>query len=344
MARRSKQWVLTWAVLGAGLVLGFLATAARAGPPGETALRVAVAQVAEQRTLIFPDSLPLRVEEPLRTMTAQPRRLPEQIQRALERALAHMEGIALVKAPELGPAPSPQVVRAVAERRRLDAVLAASLSVGYGQMQARGYGRRSYVGRVRVAVAVLSGRTGLALATPFVLEGFDDIEVDFRRRFDYDALHHRGAGPEVRLRLEEAVRVVSRGLREKLSGTWLEAVLEAEDRNPAPQALLSVEKVTLEPATLRSGETARMIITYTLGGLAPGTVVTVTESRRLVREDRLVAGPFLSAHALGNGRHTSVQDIHLPPTAEAGRYTIIATVEAGGARASGSSIFTVAAP
>jgi hypothetical protein len=87
-----------------------------------------------------------------------------------------------------------------------------------------------------------------------------------------------------------------------------------------------------------------MVIAYTMSGLAPGTVVDVTETRRLYRAGHLVAGPFRVVYTLGNGGHTSVQELHVPPSAEAGRYLLLGVVEAAGARASGSGHFTIQAP
>ena len=336
---------LSRALLGAALATGALAASASAAPPGGPALRVAVAPIADRRTLAFPDKLPLRVDSPFRTLTAQPRGLPERLRREVAKALSETNGIAVVEAPELAAGPDPDRVRAVAGVRRLDAVVAGAVRLGFGQMQVTGFRRRAYVGRVRLELSFLSGRTGRPLGSPLVIEGSDEVGMDFRR-MDIDVLHHRGAGPEARERVEEAVRDVGRPLRAKLSGRWLASVLEAESRSPTPAATarLAIERTALEPETLRPGRRAGMVIAYTMSGLAPGTVVDVTETRRLYRAGHLVAGPFRVVYALGNGGHTSVQELHVPMSAEAGRYLLLGVVEAAGARASGSGHFTIQAP
>lgn len=332
--------------LGAVCLLVGLALKANAAPPEKPALRVSVAPVADRRTLTFPDSLPLEVEAPLRTLTAQPRSVPEQVHWRLKKVLASMDGLAVVEAPQLGAYPKEEVVRAAAELNGIDAVLVSAVTVGYGQMQEAAFRRRYYKGRVLVELHILSGRTGRSLTDRLVLEGYDEIDVDFRRPMDFDTLHHRGAGPEIRERTYWAVREVGNQLKEKLSAAWLEAVLAEEGRVPEAQAeaRLAIKQVGLEPASPKLGRTARMIISYELSGLAPGAVINVTETRRLVHDGQLVAGPFQTVNTLGNGNYTSTQDLHVPATAGAGLYTILGQVEAGEARADGSSSFTVLAP
>ncbi|MFQ6672877.1 MAG: hypothetical protein ACE5KY_06215 [Candidatus Tectimicrobiota bacterium] len=332
-------------VLGLALALAALSTGADALGPESAAVRVAVAPVADRRALAFPDRLPLRVDSPFQTLTAQPRGLPEELRREVETVLSATNGIEVVEAPELAPQPSARTVRAVASGRRLDAVVAGVVTTGFGQMQVTGYRRRAYIGRVQVELTVLSGRTGRALGRPLVLVGTDETDVDFRRR-SFDTLHHRGSGPEVRERLDEAVRDVGRQLRGKLSGAGLAAALAAEDRSPRATAglRLTIERMALEPDTLWPGQAARMVIAYTVSGLEAGAFVDVTETRRLLRAGHIVAGPFQVVHTLGNGTHTSVQELHVPPSAAGGRYVLSGAVEAAGAQASGSGSFTVRAP
>jgi hypothetical protein len=269
--------------------------------------------------------------------------LPEDVRKAIEKYLGAIDDMEVVRAPELPPNPSAKAVRAVAQLHRLDAVLVGALTVGYGQMQVWGPRRRTYVGQVQVALDVFSGRTGGALTPTLILEGYDKTEVNFRRRFDFDTLHHMGAGPEVRQRTHWAVQELGKRRKEKISATWLSATLMEEDRfaDTAAEAQLTVEGVSLEPSEPRSGQMARMVIKYRLRGLALGDAVSVTESRRLLKDGRLVAGPFKTVHTLGNGLHTSAQDLHLPETAEPGRYTIIGSVESAGAQAEASGYFQV---
>ncbi|MFQ6671727.1 MAG: hypothetical protein ACE5KY_00355, partial [Candidatus Tectimicrobiota bacterium] len=117
---------------------------------------------------------------------------------------------------------------------------------------------------------------------------------------------------------------------------------------PSPASIagprLTIERTALEPDPLRPGQTARMVIAYTVSGLAPGAVVEVTETRHLLQTSHLVAGPFRVVHTLGNGTHTSAQELHVPQSAETGRYLLLGAVEAAGARASGSGSFTIRAP
>jgi hypothetical protein len=146
--------------------------------------------------------------------------------------------------------------------------------------------------------------------------------------------------------VEEAVRDLGRQLRVKVSGGWLASALEEEARSSTSVATarLAVERAALEPETLQPGRRAGMVIAYTVSGLAPGSIVEVTETRHLYRDGHLVAGPFRVVHALGNGRHTSVQELLVPTLAEKGRYLLLGVVEAAGARASGSGRFTVLGP
>lgn len=325
--------------------LGFMVSTAWAAPPEGTALRVAVAKVADRRALSFPNALPLFVEYPYGTLTAQPRSIPDQVKWRIEKTLSKMNGLVVVEAPELTESPSAELIRAVAVRRQLDSVFIGAVTVGFGQMQVTGFERRTYEGRVQVALDVLSGQSGRSLTPTLVLEGYDKTIVDFRRRFNYDTLHHTGAGPEVRERTEWAVREIGKSLSEKVSSEWLEAALAEDSRTNADGEApkLTVERVALEPAEAHSGQLTQMVITYELSGLPEGSMVTVTETRRLLREERLVAGPFHTAQTLGNGRHTSVQELHVPSTAESGLYTIQGTIEAAGARDFASGQFTVTA-
>lgn len=320
-----------------------LVTVGRAAPLEASAFRVAVAPVAEGRALAYPDSLPLRVENPWWTLTAQPRNVPELVWREMEKALASVEGLEVVHAPELGTYPPPEVVRQVASEKNIDAVLVAAVAVGYGQMEAMRFERRGYMGRVQIQVDVLSGRTARTLSPTLVLEGDDDIKVDFRNRFDYYTLHHLGAGPEVRERIRWSVKEIGDQLKEKLSAAWLGAALADEGRAAASNdtARVAITQVDLEPTEPTVGRSARMIVSYKISGLAAGEVASVTETRRLVREGRLVAGPFETVHSLGNGSHTSSQELQVPAEAEAGLYTIQATVEAAGARDEGSGTFSI---
>ena len=329
MTNPSPAKKLALAAVLSVLSMGFLAAAVCVAAPEGSAVRLAVAPVADGRILAFPDHLPLSVENPEWSLTAQPRGLPELLRRRIVKELSAAEGIEVVEALELGRRPGEKLVRSVAESLRLDVVLVGTLTHGYGQMLVSGYERRSYLGRVRLALTVLSGSSGRPLAPPLILEGSDETEVDFRRP-DFETLHHMGAGPEARQRVEEAVREVGRRLRARLSASWLVAALADEGAavEPASGARLAVERVALEPEEVRSGQTAQMSISYAVSGLAPGAATTVTETRRLLKEGRLVAGPFRTNRSLGNGAHFSVQELHVPADAEAGRYTIIGSVEA----------------
>lgn len=305
-----------------------------------------MAPVADRRVITFPDSLPLHVEDPLGALTAQPRNLPERVSERLEKALGSLEGLEVVRTGELPPAPSAEVVRAVAGRLGLDAVFAGAVTAGFGQMQALAFRRRIYTGRVQVALQVLSGRTGRELTPGLALEGYDEIEVNFRRRLDFETLHHRGAGPEIRERMEWAVRDLGEQLKEKISAQWLAAVVAEDDRplDTEARAELHIQRVAVEPGEPRLGQTALMMIVYELRGLEPGDAVPVTETRRLIKDGSLVGGPFQVVHHLGNGRHTSSQELHIPGTVEPGRYTIIGSVEAAGAHAGGSGSFELRGP
>lgn len=337
---------LTRAALVVVVALGLTLSQTWAAPPKGSPIRVAVAKVSDRRVLSFPNALPLFVENPYGTLTAQPRSIPDQVKWRIEKTLSQMNGLVVVQTLELTEAPSVELVRAAAARLQLDAVFIGALTVGFGQMRVTGFRRRTYEGRVQVALDILSGLSGRPLAPTLLLEGEDKTIVDFRRGLNYDTLHHTGAGPEVRERTEWAVREVGRALSEKVSSEWLAAALAEDSRTPedtgAPR--VSVDRVALEPADLQSGQLSRMVITYELSGLPEGSTVAVRETRRLLREERLVGGPFQSAQTLGNGRHTSVQELRVPATAESGLYTIQGIIEAAGARDSASGQFTVKAP
>lgn len=346
MSRVAPRGALPLIVAGVLLASLALVSSGRAAPPEASAIRVAVAPVADGRAVAYPDSLPLRVENPWSTLTAQPRNVPELVWREMEKTLASLEGVEVVPAPELGNYPPPDAVREVASQKNIDAVVVAAVTVGYGQMEAMRFQRRRYNGRVQIQLDVLSGRTARPLAPTLVLEGDDDIQVNFRERFDYYTLHHLGAGPEVRERIRWSVKEVGDRLEEKLSAAWLVAALAEEGRAAASKdtARVAITQVSLKPPEPTVGRTASMVVSYEISGLAPGEVASVTETRRLVREGRLVAGPFETVHTLGNGSHTSSQELQVPAEAAAGLYTIQATVEAAGARAEGSGTFSVVGP
>jgi len=101
--------------------------------------------------------------------------------------------------------------------------------------------------------------------------------------------------------------------------------------------------VSTEPLTVSPGRDITLVLTYEVMGVAPGGVVEVAETRTILRDDQVLTTLEATVRQ-GAGVHRSTQSLTIPATVEPGVFKLEASVEAGGARSSISTLFQVIRP
>jgi hypothetical protein len=104
--------------------------------------------------------------------------------------------------------------------------------------------------------------------------------------------------------------------------------------------VVRIEKVAVEPVSVRPGEKVNLIAHYALLTPQPDQRVTVTERWDITRGKELMGNPVLTVQRQG-GTWGSAIPITLPATAKSGKYRVALTLEAGGSRDTAELRFTV---
>jgi hypothetical protein len=147
---------------------------------------------------------------------------------------------------------------------------------------------------------------------------------------------------------------VSGGLTGVLAGGVIGNVLDRQERTRAATAetiaysgekgdIVRIEEVSLNPQSIRPGETVDLNVQYailTLGGTEP---VRVREIRHIYYQGDLVGNPVVQVER-PNGTYWSTLPIKLPPSATPGRYEVVVGVEMNGTLDRWESRFTVLQP
>jgi hypothetical protein len=144
------------------------------------------------------------------------------------------------------------------------------------------------------------------------------------------------------------------GLTGVLTGGVIGNVLDRQERTRAATAetiaysgekgdIVRIEEVSLNPQSIRPGETVDLNVQYailTLGGTEP---VRVREIRHIYYQGDLVGNPVVQVER-PNGTYWSTLPIKLPPSAAPGRYEVVVGVEMNGTLDRWESRFTVLQP
>ena len=119
---------------------------------------------------------------------------------------------------------------------------------------------------------------------------------------------------------------------------------------PAPPAAVEVGTLDIrllgastEPLTTSPGQDIALVLTYEVKGVAPGGAVEVAETRTILRDDQVLTTLEATVRQ-GAGVHRSTQSLTIPATVAPGVFKLEASVEAGGARSSISTLFQVRRP
>jgi hypothetical protein len=104
--------------------------------------------------------------------------------------------------------------------------------------------------------------------------------------------------------------------------------------------VVRIEKVEVQPVSIRPGEKVNLIAHYALLTPQPDQTVTVTERWDITRGKELAGNPVHTVQRQG-GTWGSALPITLPRTAKAGKYGAALTLEAGGSRDTAELSFTV---
>jgi hypothetical protein len=139
-----------------------------------------------------------------------------------------------------------------------------------------------------------------------------------------------------------------------LTGGVIGNVLDRQERTRAATAetiaysgekgdVVRIEAVSLNPQSIRPGETVDLNVQYailTSGGTEP---VRVREIRHIYYQGDLVGNPVVQVER-PNGTYWSTLPIKLPPSATPGRYEVVVGVEMNGMLDRWESRFTVLQP
>jgi hypothetical protein len=144
------------------------------------------------------------------------------------------------------------------------------------------------------------------------------------------------------------------GLTGVLAGGVIGNVLDRQERTRAATAetvaysgekgdIVRIEEVSLNPQSIRPGETVNLNVQYailTRGGTGP---VRVREIRHIYYQGDLVGNPVVQVER-PDGTYWSTLPIKLPPSATPGRYEVVVGVEMNGTLDRWESRFTVLQP
>ena len=137
------------------------------------------------------------------------------------------------------------------------------------------------------------------------------------------------------------------GLAGGLIGNTMET--QSKDRTTTVQdyyytstqgTVVRIEKVEVEPASIRPGEKVNLIAHYALLTPQPDQRVTVTERWDITRGKEPTGNPVHTVQREG-GTWGSALPITVPTTARAGKYRVALTLEAGGSRDTAELSFKV---
>ncbi len=119
-----------------------------------------------------------------------------------------------------------------------------------------------------------------------------------------------------------------------------EATAQTVGYTPNQGDVVRVEQVTVNPQSIRVGETVNVSVRYavmTPNGSAP---VRVREVREVYRQGQLVGNPVLEIDRQ-DGTYSSTLPITLPASAASGSYDVVVRVELDGTQDSQQSHFTI---
>ncbi len=98
-----------------------------------------------------------------------------------------------------------------------------------------------------------------------------------------------------------------------------------------------------EPLIVNPGRDIDLVLTYEVMGVASGVTMEVVETRTILRDDQVLT-TLKATVRQGAGVHRSTQILTIPPTVTPGVFKLEASVEAGEAQSSISTLFQVSAP
>ncbi len=118
-----------------------------------------------------------------------------------------------------------------------------------------------------------------------------------------------------------------------------EQTVETYKYTPGSGEVLQIEDTTVSPAFTRPGATISTSLQYAIIGNSAGT--PVTETRRLVRGEKVIADLSSKKFTREDGTWLTTQDIKLPDSLQPGVYTLIQRVETPQSSVFSSANFTV---
>jgi outer membrane lipoprotein SlyB len=141
------------------------------------------------------------------------------------------------------------------------------------------------------------------------------------------------------------------GLAGVLAGGVIGNLLDRQQRTRAATAetmayteekgnLVRIEEVSLNPQSIRPGETVNVNVQYAIITQRGTEPVRVREIRHIYYQGDLVGNPVVAIERL-NGTYWSTLPIKLPETATPGRYDVVVGVEMNGALDRWEARFTI---
>lgn len=115
--------------------------------------------------------------------------------------------------------------------------------------------------------------------------------------------------------------------------------VEQYNYTPSQGEVLSIEEYFVSPGVARPGERITASLQYALLGASEGT--QVTETRRLLRGEKVIAELSSKKFTRQDGTWLTTQDFTLPNNLKPGEYTLDQRVETSESRISGLAAFVV---
>jgi len=117
------------------------------------------------------------------------------------------------------------------------------------------------------------------------------------------------------------------------------ATVETYKYEPSQGEVLQIEDYSVTPQVVRAGSTVSASLQY---AIITGTAGTpVTETRRLLRGDRVISDVSSKKFTREDGTWLTNQDIKLPDNLQPGQYSLIQKVDTPQSSISGVATFTV---
>lgn len=110
--------------------------------------------------------------------------------------------------------------------------------------------------------------------------------------------------------------------------------------NPAQGTVIRIEKVDIDPASVRPGERVNLIVQYALLTPDPNQTVTVNERWNLNRGNQFAGNPVNTVQR-ESGTWASAIPVMLPRNAAPGTYRATVTIEVGDEARNNTKTFTV---